>query len=474
MKIIILLLLLNIAGFAYTQTEPADYFGQTPPGDSAVIFAPGIISLPDRNESGIIFSADGKECYITVIDDRENFKNKLYYSSYNETTWTYPVEISFLEGFNPCALFFSADNKKIYFTNQIFDDNHIWVVERDTAAWSEPTKLLPPINSDDNELGYSETTDGHIYFSSHRDNLTTDIWHINQLTGQAENLGIKVNSTSGDHFPIVSPDDSYVILQSYRKNALSNLYVCFNKGNNDWTFPVDLGSKINIPQQYQVSTSLSPEGKYLFFCRTNDLDNKWDIYWVSTSFIPKLKKTAYAPQLANQIPDIIIAPGSNLNYVIPENTFTCEYEIDSLIFAANLSNGEALPVWLDFDPRRRTFSGISTEDGTFEVTITVTNPDSLSASCNFNIVSITTSVNQNKKPNIKVFPNPANNTLFLEYQGAVEKEMSYAIVNVNGRTIQQKQVTSNIIDISGLEEGIYFFTIYNREEIIIKKIHITP
>jgi hypothetical protein len=53
------------------QVVPPDslYWGQTPPGDSAIVFAPGVISLSDRRETKIVFSQDGLECLISVGED---------------------------------------------------------------------------------------------------------------------------------------------------------------------------------------------------------------------------------------------------------------------------------------------------------------------------------------------------------------------------------------------------------------------
>ena len=58
-----------VASACFAQAIPdGSYFGQRPPGDSAVVFAPGIISLADadHNIGKVAFSPDGKECYITV------------------------------------------------------------------------------------------------------------------------------------------------------------------------------------------------------------------------------------------------------------------------------------------------------------------------------------------------------------------------------------------------------------------------
>ncbi|MGD8787175.1 MAG: hypothetical protein PVJ60_07110, partial [Phycisphaerales bacterium] len=61
--ITILLLEIGLTGLQ-AQTDSIDYFGQTPPEDTPVVFAPGIISLSGRCEYATVFSPDGNECYI--------------------------------------------------------------------------------------------------------------------------------------------------------------------------------------------------------------------------------------------------------------------------------------------------------------------------------------------------------------------------------------------------------------------------
>jgi hypothetical protein len=59
MIIILVLIVKSSSGQQFADLH-GDYFGQTPPGNKAVKFAPGIISLPDRSEYKIVFSPDGK------------------------------------------------------------------------------------------------------------------------------------------------------------------------------------------------------------------------------------------------------------------------------------------------------------------------------------------------------------------------------------------------------------------------------
>jgi len=60
-------------------TDAADYFGQTYPNDTPVIFAPDIVSIKGRFEHGISFAPDAQE-FVFGILDKENFSGAIYHS----------------------------------------------------------------------------------------------------------------------------------------------------------------------------------------------------------------------------------------------------------------------------------------------------------------------------------------------------------------------------------------------------------
>ena len=67
-KLFLLLLGLNSCVYAQEFTDLyGNYLGQTPPGDTPVVFAPGIVSTPIIEHSAPTFSRDGKEIYWSVI-----------------------------------------------------------------------------------------------------------------------------------------------------------------------------------------------------------------------------------------------------------------------------------------------------------------------------------------------------------------------------------------------------------------------
>jgi len=290
-KLIIILAAIFLVQICNAQT--IDYFGQTPPGNTAVVFAPGIISLSNRKEHRIVFTPDGTECYFVVSRD----SSKIYYSKYENAVWTKQKEAPFSIKRKINYPFLSSDGNKLYFNLLTTDwkKSDICYVERTAGGWGEPQLLSSPINSDFYDGEYTETTDGSVYLCSNRSG-TWDIWCKHPLADNAYSLRDILNFTYDLSQPCIAKDGSYIIFSSYGSSTkYQQLYISFNKGNNEWATPLTMeksGAKINLANYSQVSPSLSPDGKYLFFSRHNEAGEPFDIYWVSTSVIDTLKKIA--------------------------------------------------------------------------------------------------------------------------------------------------------------------------------------
>jgi Ca2+-binding RTX toxin-like protein len=93
----------------------------------------------------------------------------------------------------------------------------------------------------------------------------------------------------------------------------------------------------------------------------------------------------HAPIIANAIPDFTASEDFAINYQIPANSFTDYDSGDTLSYSATLSNGAALPGWLNFNPATRTFTGtpIASALGTLSVIVTATDSKNASVSENF-------------------------------------------------------------------------------------------
>jgi predicted extracellular nuclease len=94
-----------------------------------------------------------------------------------------------------------------------------------------------------------------------------------------------------------------------------------------------------------------------------------------------------APTVANPIPSQIARYDVSYTFAFAANTFYDMDLGDTLTYAATLSNGDPLPVWLTFTPATRTFSGMPAESdmGTIIVKVTATDTGSLSVYTTFNL-----------------------------------------------------------------------------------------
>ncbi|MFM7906875.1 MAG: putative Ig domain-containing protein, partial [Microcystis sp.] len=94
-----------------------------------------------------------------------------------------------------------------------------------------------------------------------------------------------------------------------------------------------------------------------------------------------------APSVQNPITNQIATQDIGFNFPIPANTFVDVDLNDTLTYSATLSNGDALPSWLTFDPTTKTFSGTPAYNdvGNLSLKVTATDKPGASVSTNFTL-----------------------------------------------------------------------------------------
>ena len=283
---------LSACGAPPEASEPlrGPYLGQTPPGTTPQLFAPGVVSTRAL-ELNATFTPDGNELYFSrKIDGR----NTLMTTVRVDDVWTPPVVASFSGTFADVDPFVTRDGRRLYFSSKRpvagtggSKDADLWYLERENeGAWGEPVHL-GGLNTAQDDYYTSVSDDGVLYFSIFGPSGSGDIYRAGEQDGgygPAERVDHGISTEASEHDPFVAPDASYLIFTSDRQggHGSGDLWVSFAAADGAWTEPVNLGESINTPE-YEFCAMLSPDGRYLFFTSRND------IYWVDSEVIESLR-----------------------------------------------------------------------------------------------------------------------------------------------------------------------------------------
>jgi hypothetical protein len=300
--------------------HPADYLGQTPPGSSPQLFAPGLVSTPDAVELNGVFSPDFTEFFFARISVRPGGGegvSRMYRSVFDPLVgWSTPEPIRvWPDDATSLAvdMTYSLDGNRLYFLGVHPHQNSpadpgsdLWVSERTPdGGWSLASPLAPPVWTEHTESYPAVTPDGGLQFSSDRPGGRgrTDLWRASPKPGGGFdvpiNMGSPVNTEYGEGDSCASPDDRFIVFTSRRPGGPGNgdLYVSFRTTDSGaWTEPVLLGHGINTVDT-DYCPMITPDGRYLFFSRrtSEPKDGGWDrvvagdVYWISTSVIEALR-----------------------------------------------------------------------------------------------------------------------------------------------------------------------------------------
>jgi Tol biopolymer transport system component len=254
---------------SYAQTSFLDssaaYYGQTKPGNTPVVFAPGdVFTNTTHCENTCSFSPDGK----TMVFTRWIGSNtpKIFYSEYNGNSWTTPVEKNFTGNLEMEAIFAPYGNQMFFASGASFPDD-IWMVEKNGSIWENLGKKNSISTSSDVEFYASLTLDTTMYFQR----TWSGIYYSKYKNGAFSTpvkLGNTINSSTGvTRHPFISKDGSYLIFEKGDGNVDNDIWISFQNADKIWLNPIKLGNNINTTQ-FECQPTLSPDEKFLFFRRS--------------------------------------------------------------------------------------------------------------------------------------------------------------------------------------------------------------
>ena len=277
------------------------YLGQRPPGLTAEMFAPGIVST-DRSEINSVFTPDGNEFYFTTWD-KEN-GTRIMFTRQIDGRWSVPERASFSTDPTDVDPAISYDGQRVFFGSRRSrpegsaakaGDFDLWFAERDGSDWGEAQYMGQVLNSGTRQVYPSVTRDGTLYFQAIREGGygKADIYRSRLHDGnyqEPENLGPVINSGNYEGDIFIAPDESYLIVSiSGRDDGLGDgdLFIIFRSHDDTWSNLRNMGAVINSDKR-EFCPMLSHDGKYLFF--TSKRAGEGDIFWVDAGVIDTLRR----------------------------------------------------------------------------------------------------------------------------------------------------------------------------------------
>ena len=264
------------------------YYGQKPPDMTPEIFAPGIISREGFDDYGITFSKNN-DLLLYTCDTVGSNKHNIMFCVLEDSKWTAPELIPFSFTNSIGEPVFSPTSDKIFYAQLDMNANgemepHIYFTIKTDNGWETPLHITPGLFA-------SEANDGTLYFTDvtrgKKPMDKSDLVKSEYINGKymkPELLVRGINTDYNEFHPFIASDESFIIFDSDRPGGFGDydIYISFKKNNNEWGSPVNFGKEINS-SEYDGVTTLSTDGKYLFYCHNED------IYWVSAKIIENLK-----------------------------------------------------------------------------------------------------------------------------------------------------------------------------------------
>jgi len=254
------------------------YLGQTPPGLSPEVFAPGIISTPGW-EYGAVFAPGLKELYwVREVNADTKPEQQFVVFEQKEDKWHQRV---IGERFGTPTL--STDGKTMFFGRSY--------KERTASGWSEPKRLDPEFE-DIRIMRVTESKKGTIVLDEAKQEGDGLIRYSRMVDGKREApkpLPKEINTGKYNVHPFIAPDESYIIWDGQRGSEVRNadLFISFKKADGNWGEAIKFGDSINTPSS-EFAAFVTPDGKYLFFNRDVGSDNT-DTFWVDAQVIEDLR-----------------------------------------------------------------------------------------------------------------------------------------------------------------------------------------
>ena len=278
----------------------------------AEVFAPGVISLPERVEFCLAMSPNEQVIFFTVRKAPGQWE--IHQARFLNGAWQPSMVAPFSGVYSDTEPSLSPDGMRLFFSSNRprpagvepapqgdaaqtvgpAADYNIWVVERTGKGWAAPWPLPEPLNGPGHQWRASQSRAGTLYYSSQ------GLWRI-ALDGASVVPPVRLfdpqkpGDLIGGH-AFVAPDESYLLtawMDGPGGRGGWDIYVSFRDKQGNWGPSINLGDEVNTDAEEDFPT-VSPRGRDLYFFRfrKGEGGENGDIYRIDASLINALKGKA--------------------------------------------------------------------------------------------------------------------------------------------------------------------------------------
>ncbi len=313
------------------------YLGQNPPDTIPIRFGPSyLITNGSWGWHGSPkFSPDGKEMFFVKYHFNLPSGNaKMYFMKDVNGVWTMPAQPSFASDSIDNSPVYSPDGNRLYFSSYRTGAMRYYFVTRTGNSWSQPTMLNMTYQSMPGSPGwdFAMTQDSTIYFSLYTQANGADLYLSRINNGQYstfERLPNQINTASNEISPYISPDEKYIMFGSNRTGSygLHDVYISFKKTDGTWTQAQNMGNRINGTSEDSFPW-VTPDGKYMFFNSAKTGDLAYNAYWVDSKVIDRFKPVGII-KTGENVPDGFRLEQNYPNPFNPRTVIRCQLPVVS-------------------------------------------------------------------------------------------------------------------------------------------------
>jgi hypothetical protein len=448
-----------------------------------------LVKIRDKEEVPVEILA--RESEKPVIDGEGT--DLCWYSqdwTYIDQTWIpYGAEVGNDDFSGAFKVVWSGEDSLLYFLAETIDDSFIDSTDGEASYYEYD--VLEIFIDEDQSGGAHIFDDGdgdaenafsyHINIVIPEDGQTTTEKKVFDLDGTG--WGDAINPNYADHFPDFAVKRiGNKLTWEFSLKVYDDTYEQLDPNHEDAWVSLDSGKVIGLAIAYCDADD--NVGRDNFFGSDWGPDNggEFNDYWMDATGYGSLILTRgafvpnYSPQLTGSIADVELEE-LNTDVVACEDVSTLFFDPngDSLSFSCG-ADDEDVTVWLDeYTLKVRGEDGF---DGLAAVTLHASDGKGGSSSVSFDVTyEIIDLINFHKLDDIKVYPNPVfTGQLEITFESNEREDVLLTIFSADGRLVKtysfvkSEGVFTKTIDITNLEQGIYFVSININGKVVTKTI----